>query len=121
MTRTRGLAAVPERPERRGRGRPVGSTTKKPADQPKRPPAKRTPMAKSKAPIVLDETERESLLFLRSHLRSEIDKATGQALASLIRQFREVDKDIRAIDAMAAREAEEAEEPGDADWDDDEI
>jgi hypothetical protein len=63
----------------------------------------------------LGRSERDMLVVLRRKLAAEIDAANvrAAAIAALIRQFRDVDAKIRAIDAAAA--AAVADEPDDED------
>ncbi len=52
-------------------------------------------------------SEREMLVVLRQRLAAKLDEGDVpmHALAQLIRQFRDVDREIRAIDARAAQAA----------------
>jgi hypothetical protein len=51
--------------------------------------------------------ERDLLVAMRTKVASEIDAGVpAHALAPLMRQLRELDKDIRALDARAAEEGE---------------
>lgn len=101
-------------------------------DQPQQPPklapvvdhpTRRRPRFKT-LKSTLGCSERDTLVVLRRMLATQIDSADmpGHALAQLVRQFRDVDAQIRAIDARAA-EAAAADEPDDeddgdeADWD----
>jgi hypothetical protein len=72
--------------------------------QPGRPPTRLS--------SVVDRSEREMLEVLRRKLASLIDAETTKAtaLSHLLRQFRDVDAEIPAIDARAASVAAEAEE-----------
>lgn len=52
--------------------------------------------------------ERDLLVAMRTKVASEIDTGVpAHALAPLMRQLRELDKDIRALDARAAEEGEQ--------------
>jgi hypothetical protein len=104
------LHSIPEKPTRRSRKRndadQLRAAAGMDADQRKQPPK-------------LDD-EREMLVVLRTELKARIKEAPTHAIAALIRQFREIDRDIRAMDAKAARDAAEASGTGgDDDWDDD--
>jgi hypothetical protein len=67
----------------------------------------------------LGRPERDTLLVLRRTLAARIDSddQPGHALALLVRQFRDVDGQIRAIDVRAAEAAaaDEADDDGDDD------
>ena len=70
----------------------------------------------------LGRSERDVLVVLRRKLAAEIDadNVRPAAMAALIRQFRDVDAKIRAIDAAAAAVADEPadnDDDGDAAWD----
>lgn len=71
----------------------------------------------------LGRSERDMLVVLRRKLAAEIDAGNvrSAALAALIRQFRDVDAKIRAIDAAAAgatADEPDGEDDGDeAGWD----
>lgn len=67
------------------------------------------------------DDEREMLVMLRNTLKSRIAEAPTHTLAALVKQFREVDKEIRTIDAKVQHDAEEASEATDEVWDDDSI
>lgn len=69
----------------------------------------------------LEDSERDTLVMLRDQLKARIADAPTHAIARLIKEFREVDKEIRALDAKAQHEAEEAAEVADEAWSDDEI
>ena len=103
MAAQRKLAAVAA-PQKRAR------RAAKPVSQPevRRPPK-------------LDESERDTLVFAREQLRARIADAPTHAIARLIKEFREVDRDLRMIDAKAEREADEEGEVTDDAWDDGEI
>ena len=66
----------------------------------------------------LGHSERDMLVVLRRKLAAEIDAGNvrSAAMAALIRQFRDVDANIRAIEAAA--EAAAAHEPDGVDEDD---
>jgi hypothetical protein len=67
---------------------------------------------KSKLVSQVEMSERETLVILRRKVATQIDDgAPVHALANLIRQFRQIDHDIRALDAAA-------EEPDSEDGDD---
>jgi trans-aconitate methyltransferase len=56
----------------------------------------------------LGAPEREMLVILRRKIAAQIDDGCGPAqLAALVRQFREIDKEIRGLDAAAAELDEE--------------
>ena len=77
---TRELATVSRLPSGRGRGR-----------------------SKTRLASAVDGSERELLVVLRRKLAAGIDQCTTPAaVAALIRQFRDVDKEIRQIDAAGA-------------------
>jgi hypothetical protein len=71
----------------------------------------------------LGRSERDVLVVLRRKLAAEIDgdNVKSAAMAALIRQFRDVDAKIRAIDAAAAAavadEPDSEDEGDDAGWD----
>lgn len=52
--------------------------------------------------------ERDLLVALRAHAATELDggKVPAHAIAGLMRQLRDLDRDIRALDLRAAQEAE---------------
>jgi hypothetical protein len=55
-----------------------------------------------------EHSERALLVSLRTNLAKQIDAgAPAHALAALVRQLREVDHDIRALDARAQEEADD--------------
>lgn len=68
----------------------------------------------------LDESERETLVWARTQLRRRIAEAPTHAIGRLIKEFREIDKEIRTLDAKAQREIED-ETAADEIWDDDDI
>ena len=74
----------------------------------------RTPLPRDHT---LSRSERDMLVVLRRKLAAEIDadNVRSAAMAALIRQFRDVDAKIRAIDAAAAAAA------ADDDGDDDDL
>src|SRR5215204_5171562 len=54
----------------------------------------------------VDRSERELLVTMRARLASEIDGGVPpHTLAPLVRQLREIDKEIRLLDAKAEQEA----------------
>jgi hypothetical protein len=62
-------------------------------------------------------SERETLVILRRKVAAQIDEgAPVHALANLVRQFRQLDKDIRALDAAAAEfhDGEDDDDGGDS-------
>jgi hypothetical protein len=74
------------------------------------------------------KSEREVLVILRRKLASRLDNADvpASALAALIRQFREIDHQIRGLDAAAAQLAagegdDDDDDVGSAGWDPDAI
>jgi hypothetical protein len=66
----------------------------------------------------VDRSERELLVMMRARLASEIDGGVPpHTLAPLVRQLREIDKEIRLLDAKAEQEAgDDSVRPDDA-WD----
>ncbi len=72
-----------------------------------------------KAAVKLDE--RDLLVALRNRLATEIDGGVpAHTLAGLVKQLRDLDKDIRLLDARALVEAEEQMKEsrrGDRPWD----
>lgn len=80
-------------------------------------PTRRRPRFKT-LKSTLGRSERDTLVVLRRKLATQIDsELPGHALAQLVRQFRDVDAQIRAIDAREA-EAAAADDPEDEDNDD---
>jgi hypothetical protein len=67
------------------------------------PPAKPKPPANIKEAV--ERSERELLVAMRRKVASEIDAGVpAHALAPLLRQMRELDKEIRALDARDEQE-----------------
>jgi hypothetical protein len=66
----------------------------------------------------IDASERETLVILRRKIAAQLDQADvpPTALAALVRQFREIDREIRGLDLAAAQLAAGG---GDLDDDDD--
>jgi hypothetical protein len=87
--------------------RKLQAVTDHPARRRGRPPTRLT---------AVDKSEREVLVLLRRKLAAKLDEGVPtHALATLVRQLRDVDKDIRAIDARAAQaDDDEREQAG---WD----
>jgi hypothetical protein len=84
-------------------------------------PTQRSPgRPKTKLTSAVDGDEREVLVVLRRKLASRIDASDIAAapLAALVKQFRDIDARIRAIDVAAVMAAEEADDDEDEDEDD---
>jgi hypothetical protein len=86
-------------------------------------PAPRRPARRYKtlsSAVARSADERDVLLLLRKRLAAPLDGDDLQpaAMAALVRQFRDVDAQIRALDAAAAAEAADDD---DSDLDDDEA
>jgi hypothetical protein len=101
------------------------TTREQPAQPPKLAPVVDHPTRRSRPryktlKATLGRSERDTLVVLRRKLATQIDSddLPGHALAQLVRQFRDVDAQIRALDARAAEEAAAADDPDD-DLDDD--
>jgi hypothetical protein len=111
------LAAVPEEvpPKTRARATRAKVSAGK-------PPAKRAQSRRRGKAIDIDD-ERETLIMLRTTLKKKIDDAPTHAIAAIVKQFRDVDREIRAIDAKAAQQAEEdGDDDGDDEgWSDDDL
>lgn len=86
-------------------------------ETPAKPKARPRPKTITQAANV--GTERELLVALRSRLAKSVEDSGTPArdLAALSRRLREVDKDIRAIDAAAQQEADERDEAADEAFD----
>ncbi len=66
----------------------------------------------------VDLSERELLVMMRARLASEIDGGVPpHTLAPLTRQLRELDKEIRLLDAKAEQESDDDRARPDAAWD----
>lgn len=106
----RELAAVPKPPEDPPQRRRRHRQTDPEAVQ-----------AKERAKV--PDSERDTLVFLKSELQKRIADAPTHAIARLIKEFREVDKELRILDAKLAREAKEGNCKSSADeaWDDDDL
>ncbi|HSS26055.1 MAG TPA: hypothetical protein VLL82_17035 [Mycobacterium sp.] len=72
----------------------------------------------SRLASVVGKGERDVLVVLRRKIAAQLDKGDvpATALAALIRQFRDLDKEIRALDLVAAQLA-----AGEADDDDESV
>ncbi|MGC2380725.1 MAG: hypothetical protein WA622_26990 [Mycobacterium sp.] len=97
------LATVTKIPTARRRGRPYKTLT-------------------SAVAVGRSATEREVLELLRRRLASRIDGGDDMpaaAFAAIVKQLRDVDAQIRALDAAAAAAVEEVsdEDDGDTGWD----
>jgi hypothetical protein len=58
----------------------------------------------SRLSSVVGKSERDMLVVLRRKLAAQIDKDVApSALAALVRQYREVDREIRGMDLVAAQ------------------
>jgi hypothetical protein len=65
-----------------------------------------------------EQSERALLVRMRTTIAVEIDNGVpAHALASLIRQLRDVDKEIRLLDQRASEEARDDRVSADEDWD----
>ena len=85
------------------------------------PPSEKTPRAKPKPKTLVtaaELSERELLVTMRTKIAAEIDGGVpAHALGRLIRELRDVDKDIRLLDVKANHEAEDsADDGGDESW-----
>ena len=84
------------------------------ADGATAPPAPRPKTIKAAAEM----SERSLLVAMRSKVAAEIDGGVpAHALAPLMRQLRDFDKEIRAIDAREAQDRERGGEVEDGDFD----
>jgi hypothetical protein len=64
-----------------------------------------------------DHSERALLVALRTNVAKEIDSGVpAHALAALVRQLRELDHDIRALDARLEEESDDGAIPEDAEF-----
>lgn len=89
------------------------SVVKEGATPPPKP--KRQPPRTIKAAVAEDRTERDLLVAMRSKVAAEIDAGVpAHALAPLMRQLREFDKEIRALDARDDEAGEEQRSDGEA-------
>lgn len=80
------------------------------ADMPVSPPAS--------LKDAVEQSERALLVRMRTTIAIEIDGGVpAHALASLIRQLRDVDKEIRLLDQRAKEEARDDGVSADEDWD----
>jgi hypothetical protein len=80
----------------------------------------------SRLSSAVGKSEREVLVILRRKLAAQIDKADvpTSALAPLVRQFREIDREVRGLDLVAAQLAAgvvDGDDDGSAGWDPDAI
>jgi hypothetical protein len=66
---------------------------------------------------IANSSERDMLVILRRKIAAAIDEAAVKATAfsALLRQFRDIDREIRAIDARAAQLAAAEDDDGDDD------
>jgi hypothetical protein len=95
-------------------------------------PVTKLPTRRNASPTRLssavDASERETLAILRRKIASQLDAADvpASALAALVRQYREIDAEIRGLDAAAAQLAagggdDDDDDDGSAGWDPDAI
>jgi hypothetical protein len=84
-------------------------------------PARRRGRPPTRLISAVDKSEREVLVILRRKLAARLDEGVPtHALAALVRQLRDVDKDIRALDARAAQADDDEDDDDDgeqAGWD----
>ena len=75
------------------------------------PPGAKAPRKKAPATIkaAVDASERDLLVAMRAKAAAEIDRGVpAHTLAPLMRQLRDLDKEIRALDVRATQEAEQS-------------
>ncbi len=79
---------------------------------------KRAPAKPKTLKAAAESSERELLLTMRNKISDEIEGGVPpHTLAPLMRQLREIDKDIRLLDAKAKHESEDsAGDGGDESW-----
>lgn len=72
------------------------------------PPSPSMPAAPKTIKDALEMGEREMLVALRAHAAAQLDsgRAPAHAIAGLMRQLRDLDREIRALDLRAAQEDE---------------
>jgi hypothetical protein len=89
-------------------------------------PARRNVPPSRLTSVVGKSSERDMLAVLRRKLAAQLDKADvpPTALAALVRQFREIDREVRGMDLVASQLAasegdldDDDDGPGSAGWD----
>lgn len=86
-----------------------------PDEKPPRPPRKRAAKTLKQA---VSSSERQLLVTMRAKIATEIDSGVPpHTLAPLTRQLRDLDKEIRLLDARAREERREARVVADVEFD----